>query len=167
MARGDKKQPQLTGPSMQSVTEKKEIVLHPTSLRHIFYMDVNDDGVLREIAVVKKWEDGSISYIDVALCDNIDKGRIKKVVLGHHADKYQLWELLDMERLSNGLNGLDYFHQMTKMKRMPGTSVNTVFGGGLAHVKAESNAMIGTGFTDPSSATMSDNMPAHAPQPVR
>lgn len=173
MPRGVKRQPQEQ-PQLQApqaakprAAEKKEISIHPTALRHVFYMDVNDDGILREIALVKKWEDGSISYVDIALCDNIDKGRLKKVVTGHHADKYQLWELLDMERLSNGINGLDYFHQMTRMKRMPGTSVNTVFGGGLANVRAESNQMVGSGFTDTASGTMSDTIASHPPQKIQ
>lgn len=159
MARGDKKQLAAPG-SAAGAAERKEITLHPTALRHVFYMDVNDDGQLREVFVVKKWEDGSVSYIDVASLDTIDKGRIKKVVLGQHADKYAGWELLDMERLSNGLNGLDYFHQVTKLKRMPG-SINTVFGGGLANVRPESSKMIGTDFTDPAGGTMSSDMPQH------
>lgn len=158
MARGDKKQ--LAGPG-GATAERKEITMHATSLRHVFYVDINDDGQLREVFVVKKWEDGSLSYIDISSLDVIDKGRLKKVVMSHHADKYQGWELLDMERLSNGLNGLDYFHQVTKLKRMPG-SINTVFGGGLANVKPEGGKVIGSDFTDTSGGTLSSDMPQHA-----
>ena len=156
MARGDKKE--VAADQAAPAAANKEIKLHPTTLRHVFYVDINDDGQLREIFLVKKWEEGSISYIDTQSLDTIDKGRIKKIVLSPHADKYAGWELLDMERLSNGLNGLDYFHQVTKLKRMPG-AINTVFGGGLATVRAEGSKVIGSEFSDPSSASISGDMP--------
>jgi hypothetical protein len=102
---------------------------------------------------VKRWDDGSVSYIDVALLDNIDKGRIKYVIDGVHSDKYPLFELLSQARLSNGLNALDYFHPVVKIKRAPG-HINTSGGGGLGSIKVGSGvgALIGQEFSDPTKA---------------
>lgn len=133
------------------------IIMYPTPLKHVFHIDVNDNGQFREVAVVKEWPNGSLSYIDVGLIDQVDRGRLKKVLTGGHADKYPLWELLSMERLSNGKNGLDYFHQMVRTKKAPGHVDNLMTGGGSLFdpgVRAEGGAVIGSGFTDPASGVV-------------
>jgi hypothetical protein len=131
------------------------IVMHPTPLKHVFYIDVADNGQFKEVAVVKEWPNGSLSYIDISLIDNVDRGRLKKVLTGGHADKYPLWDLLSQERLSNGKNALDYFHQMVKVKKAPGHVDNLMTGGGSLFdpsVRAESSAVVGSAFTDTASA---------------
>ncbi|AVH85375.1 hypothetical protein RsoM2USA_447 [Ralstonia phage RsoM2USA] len=93
-----------------------------TSIKHVDYVDVNDDGVKEEIAVVKRWEDGSIAYIEVQGLDYIDKGRLKSIITGPHSDKYELFELMSQTTLRNGMNALDYFHEhLIKIKRAPGS----------------------------------------------
>ena len=133
------------------------IIKYPTPLKHVFHVDVNDNGQYREIAVVKEWPNGSLSYIDIALIDQVDRGRLKKVLMGGHADKYPLWELLSQERLSNGKNGLDYFHQMVRTKKAAGHVDNLMSGGGSLFdpsVKSESTAVVGSGFTDTGSGVV-------------
>jgi hypothetical protein len=125
----------------------------PTPFKHVFLVDVNDNGQLREVALIKEEANGSLIYIDIASLDIIDKGRLKKFVTSQHADKYPLWELMSMDRLSNGVNGLDYFHQMARTKYAPG-HVNTAMGGGLASVRGETAGMPGAAFSDPGSATI-------------
>ncbi len=133
--------------------KKPVIEKHPTPFKHVFLVDINDDGQLREVAVLK--EDpgsGSLIYIDIVLLDNTDKSRLKKIVQSVHADKYALWELMSQERLPNGYNALDYFHQMVRIKNAPGY-VNTSMGGGLAGVRREPGSIAG-GFTNPDQASM-------------
>jgi len=135
-----------------------ETRLKPTGLNHIFYFDVTGDSRLREVAVVKldKNPDTSVRsvyYIDVALLDNFDKGRLKSIVTNRHADKYELWDLLAQSTLSNGKNGLDYFHQLVRVVHGEGAT-NTGMGGGLAGVKLESSDVIGAEFSDPTSASL-------------
>ena len=132
--------------------------LRPTGLNHVFYFDIEGDGRLREVAVVKaaKTSEGSIQsvyYIDIALLDNVDKGRLKALVTGTHADKYELWDLMSQNTLNNGKNALDYFHQLVRTVHGPGAT-NTSLGGGLAGVKLENNSMVGSEFTDPTSASL-------------
>jgi hypothetical protein len=126
-----------------------------TQFRHVFLIDTADNGQLREVAVVKEEDNGTVYYIDIATLDNFDKGRLKSIVTSQHADKYPLWDLMSQVKLSNGKNALDYFHQLVKIKAAPGT-VNTALGGGLATVAAQRNDLVGTGFTDPSSGVISN-----------
>jgi hypothetical protein len=138
-----------------AAVEQKGIKKIPTPFKHVFLVDINDNGQLREVALVKEEANGSLIYIDIASLDIIDKGRLKKFVSSMHADKYPLWELMSLDRLSNGVNGLDYFHQMCRTKYAPG-HVNTAMGGGLSSVRSEGNsAMPGANFSDPNSGTIS------------
>lgn len=135
-----------------------ETRLKKTNLNHIYHFDILNDGRYREVAVVKldKLPDNSIRsifYIDVALLDLVDKGRLKAIVTNRHADKYELWDLMAQTQLSNGKNALDYFHQVTKVEHGAG-SVTTGFSGGLAGVNVEGNGIIGSEFSDPTSASL-------------
>lgn len=133
------------------------IIMHPTPLKHVFYVDINDNGQFKEVAVIKEWPNGSLAYIDIALIDQVDRGRLKKVLTGGHSDKYPLWELLSQERLSNGKNGLDYFHQMVRTKKAP-NHVDSLMSGGASlfdpGIRSESGAVIGSAFTDTSSGAV-------------
>lgn len=149
--------PALGGPAPQR-RAGLEARLRPTSMNHIFFFDVEGDGRLREVAVVKaaKTHEGavqSVYYIDIALLDNVDKGRLKGLVTGQHADKYELWDLMSQGTLNNGKNALDYFHQLVRTVHGPGAT-NTALGGGLVGVKIESNAMVGSEFGDPAGASL-------------
>jgi hypothetical protein len=123
-----------------------------SKLNHVEYVDVDNDGVLEEIAVVKRAEDGTLHYIDIAPLDMIDKARLKRIVTSQHADKYPLWELLAQSKLENGMNALDFFHSsLIKVKRGTGTT-STQFGGGLASAGTLDNKMPGSEFSNPHEA---------------
>ena len=139
-------------------TNSIESRLKPTGMNHVYYFDQLGDGRLKEVAVVKidKEESGkilSLYYIDVALLDITDKGRLKTIITGRHADKYALWDLLSQSTLSNGKNALDYFHQLTKVEHGQG-AVTTGFKGGLADVPVQSGSIVGSEFSDPTSAAL-------------
>lgn len=126
------------------------------NLNHIEYVDVNKDGILEEIAVVKRDAvSGTIHYIDIAPLDPIDKARLKRIVTSQHADKYELWELMSQTKLENGMNALDFFHSnLIKVLRGKDT-VSTQFGGSLASAKVVPQvAMPGAEFSDPASAVL-------------
>ena len=136
---------------------KDTIELTPTGLPHIFHCDVDDSGLLKEIMLVKKFQDGSIYYIEIDPLHAIDKGRIKKIVSSQHATKYEAWELLSQARLSNGMNALDFFHSNNvKVKRPRGARASS---GGLETIAAygsgSSDRMIGTEFgTNPAEVNL-------------
>lgn len=128
-------------------------VAQQVKLNHIEYIDVDGDGILEEVAVVKRSEDGTVHYIDIAPLHAIEKARLKRIVTSQHADKYPLWELLAQSKLENGMNALDFFHtNLIKVKRGTGTT-STQFGGGLAQAaKLVNTGMPGVEFSDPASA---------------
>lgn len=138
----------------------KRFVKHATRFPHIFMLDVADNGQLREVAVVKEDEGGSIYYIDIVSLDNFDKGRIKTLVTSQHANVYPLWDLMSQQTLSNGKNALDYFHQLVKVKQ-GAQSANNVFGGGLASVRAEGMGLVAQEFTNPNSGVAVGEGGAH------
>lgn len=135
-------------------------------LSHVAYEDVNGDGVRREVVIVKRWGDGSYSYIDTQVLDYIDKGRLKAILLSQHADKYEMFELLNMTKLNNGMNALDYFHQLTKIKRVKG-SVNVTGGGSsIMDSRPVAGQMPGSEFTNPGEAKLEGGIDPAGPMPV-
>ena len=134
---------------------QQTIELTPTSMPHVFLCDVDDSGLMKEIALVKKFKDGSIYYIEIESLHNIDKSRLKKIVTGQHANKYELWELMSQAKLSNGMNALDFFHtNNVKVKRPRGA--RAVQGQGLESVGAyaDNGTMVGSNFVNPAEATL-------------
>lgn len=122
----------------------------PTSIRHIYLVDIDESGLFKEVAVVKEELDGTLYYIDVDSLHKIDKARLKRIVTSVHADKYPLWELMAQAKLSNGMNALDFFHyNCVKVKRPKGARAAT---NSLANFRgAISDQMVGTEFgTNPS-----------------
>lgn len=131
-----------------------KIKLQPTSLPHIFLCDVDDSGLLKEVAIVKEYEDGSIAYVDIGSLHQIDKARIKKVVTGQHSDKYPLWELLSQARFSNGINALDYVHvNFVKIKRPKGARATQESLSNLSLGRMSDN-FIGSDFSNPAEANL-------------
>lgn len=135
-----------------------QIEQRSTDLLHVKLIDWNDDGILREIAVVMETQDGTLFGIEIDRLHPIDKARLKKVITSVHADKYPLWELLSQARLNNGMNALDFFHSnYVKVKRPRGA----VIGGGLASIELDidDGKLIGSSFSDPRGAVVSNEVP--------
>lgn len=140
----------------KSVTHAK-IEKIPTQFNHVFMIDWNDDGLMKEIAVVMETPDGTIYGIEVDKLHPIDLARLKKFIVSVHADKYPLWELLASGKIPNGVNPLDFFHMnYVKVKRPRGA----IMGGALASVEVYgSDEMIGSGFSDPRGAAAAGEVP--------
>ena len=128
-----------------------------TDIKHVFLIDWNDDGILKEVAVVAEKPDGTIYGIEIDKLHTIDKSRLKRFLVSVHADKYPLWELLSQGKLNNGTNALDFFHMnYVKVKRPRGA----VLGGGLATVEVySSEEQIGSEFTRGDQGTVSGEAP--------
>lgn len=133
---------------------KDTIVLTPGSLPHVFLCDIDDNGLQKEIVVVKKFKDGSIYYIDVDTLHQIDKARLKKILMSPTAKMQECWEVMSQATLTNGLNALDFFHyNNVRVKRPKGARASV---GGLESVQAYSaDKMVGTEFgTNPAEAQL-------------
>ena len=119
--------------------------------QHIELKDVDGTGILKEVVIMKRWDNGSYSYIETALLDQVDKGRLKGIITNEFSDKFEVWELCSHTTLSNGVNALDYFHQLAKHHLEKGSVAAPASGlGGVAAIK--NAAVIGSDFTNPSEA---------------
>ena len=141
---------------MAAVEKVNKIAKKATDMNHIFLIDWDDTGILREIAVVAEFPDGTICGIIVDTLHQIDKARLKKVITSIHANKYSLWELMSQARLSNGLNCLDYFHSnFVKQKRPKGARMSQE---SLSSFNMKINdKVIGSDFANPAEVNLDPN----------
>ena len=120
-------------------------------MEHIKSLDVNNTGIKRDVAIIMEAKDGSIFYVDIASLGPIDKGRLKAALTSPGSKSMPLWQVLSTMTLNNGLNALDYFHT-NFVKKIGGKGKKGQ--AGLEAVKANGvGKMIGSEYTDPSSAT--------------
>lgn len=127
-------------------------------LKHVEYLDIDGSGIKTEVAVLKREENGDVYYINLEQLAPIDLSRIKKIIMSQHADKYDLYELMAMNKLSNGINALDFFHtNFAKVLRANGTSgtfaknrrsINDV------SINRDQDKVIGSEFTNPGEAEL-------------
>lgn len=91
---------------------------------HTKWIDLKNDGVMNECAVLKEDGFGNIYYIEIPALDAIDKDRIGRMIGGPRAREIPLWETMAQTTLRNGMNGLDYFHQLVKVITPEGVIMN-------------------------------------------
>ena len=91
---------------------------------HTEWVDLQDNGTLIEVAVVRKDEQGNIYFFELNKLDAIDRQRIFNIITKRHAGQFQLWDLLAQHTLGNGMNALDYFHQLVKVITPSGTIID-------------------------------------------
>ena len=96
------------------MARKRPLEIFETNIPHVVHMDIDDDGITHECAVVKKDRHGNIIYLKISDLDMIDRERIGKVLQGRFAAQLPLWDLLSQTTLKNGVNALEYFHQIVK-----------------------------------------------------
>lgn len=93
-------------------------------LPHVEWIDLKGNGVLIECAIFK--EDGfkNVYYLEIPNLDNIDKTRLARMLRSRNAETFELWDLMSQVTLNNGLNALDYFHQLVKVITPDGVIMN-------------------------------------------
>jgi len=91
---------------------------------HTKWIDLKNDGVMYECAVLKTDGFGNIYYIEIPALDNIDRDRIGRMLGAPRAREIPLWETMGQTQLRNGMNGLDYFHQLVKVITPEGVIMN-------------------------------------------
>ena len=83
---------------------------------------LHDQEVEREVIVMKQWSDGTVYFIDPEHCDTIDAKRIQRALARADRAGVELWTILKETTLSNGANGLDYFHQLCQTFKPKGAN---------------------------------------------
>lgn len=91
--------------------------------KHVALMDINGDGILKEIVVMGIGANGDVHFIPVDHLDTIDIDRLRAVLKKRNADDYPLWDLLSNTTLANGVNALEFFDQFVLTKLNTGAVV--------------------------------------------
>lgn len=95
---------------------------------HIEWIDLNRDGVMVECAVMKRDDIGNVYFFEVGKLDMVDKRRLHSIVTDRNANNFELWDLMSNKALGNGVNALEYFHQLVKILTPGGTIINAKMG---------------------------------------
>jgi len=98
-------------------------VIDSPEYKHVKWIELSP-GVMSECAVMKTDENGNIYFFELASLDNVDKRRIFKILTNRHAAQHELWDLMSQNTLGNGMNALNYFHQLVKIVTPDGKVLN-------------------------------------------
>lgn len=99
------------------------VKMYQGSLPHIYHIDIKNDGVFVECAVMKKDVNGNVFYFPISSLDSIDRRRLVKILNNRNAATMELWDLMDQVTLNNGTNALQYFHQLVNMLTPSGREI--------------------------------------------
>jgi len=94
------------------------------ALPHIEWCDLKGDGTLIEVAVVKKDAQDNTYFFELNKLDAIDRQRLFNIITKRHAPQFELWDLLAQHTLGNGMNALNYYHQLVKILTPSGTIID-------------------------------------------
>lgn len=82
---------------------------------HCMFLDLHNDGVMHECAIMKEDDAGNVFYFEIAQMDRIDKSRFVRILSDRNVNNFELWDLMAQHTLNNGVNALEYFHQMVRV----------------------------------------------------
>lgn len=104
--------------------EPREIAVENSAeFPHVKWIELKQ-GVMTECAVMKEDQYGNLYYFELSKLDDIDKGRLHKILMNRHANTMPLWDLMSNHTLANGMNALNYFHQLVKVITRSGVITN-------------------------------------------
>lgn len=94
---------------------QSKLTVSDSQHNHVKWIDLKGNGVMVECAVLKTDANGNYYFIEIPMLDHIDKGRLARIINNRNAVHFPLWELMAQITLNNGVNSLDYFHQLVKI----------------------------------------------------
>jgi hypothetical protein len=94
-------------------------------LPHYVLVDLYDNGIGHEVIVMKQDKsNGDFYYIKVESLDDVDRKRLQTILSRREAPNMELWDLMSNITLGNGVNALEYFHQLVKIKTRSGKHIS-------------------------------------------
>ncbi len=94
------------------------------TIPHTQWIDLKNNGVLIECAVLKEDGFGNVYYLEIPSLDGIDKNRLTRIISTPRSADIPLWETMGNSMLKNGMNALEYFHQLVKIITPEGVIMN-------------------------------------------
>ena len=87
---------------------------------HIEWIELNNDGILHECAVMKRDAQGNVLFFKTNDLDSIDKRRLSGILADRNARNFELYDLMANKTLGNGVNALIYFSQLVRQLTVNG-----------------------------------------------
>lgn len=119
--------------------------MYDGSLPHIAWIDLDGNGMFTECAVMKRDKLGNVYFFPLTSLDNVDKGRLARILKNRQAKTFELWELMEQITLNNGVNALEYFHQLVEMISANGKRVRPqegIVGTGMVDTRSEAERQV-------------------------
>lgn len=91
--------------------------------QHVQYLDLYGNGIFTEVVVVKEEVNGDKYFLQTNLLDIIDLERLRNILDKRDSAAYPMWDLMANTMLRNGMNALEYFHQLVRVKTKAGPIV--------------------------------------------
>ena len=91
--------------------------------QHVQYLDLFGNGILKEVVVVKEEINGDKYFIQTDVLDMVDLERLRHILDKRDSNMYPMWDLMGQTMLRNGMNALEYFHQLVRVKTAAGPIV--------------------------------------------
>lgn len=89
--------------------------------RHYVSMDLYGNGVAHDVLIVNEDKNnGDVYFIKVEDLDRIDRARMGNILEKRNAETMPLWDVMSQVTLKNGVNALEYFHQLVKVRTKSG-----------------------------------------------
>lgn len=131
------------------------------TLPHLRWLDLKGDGILVECAIMKTDANGNIYFFKVDPLDGVDKKRLRDILTSRNATMFPLWDLMRQNRLGNGINALDYFHQLVRVLTPSGAVMEPQYGAvGAAQVgPTVAERAAGSDFAQTSEAPVAEVAP--------
>lgn len=98
----------------------QHIKMNDSKFPHIKWIDLYDDGTRHECAVMKQDDLGNVYYFELNKLDDVDKRRLFNIISNRNSHMHELWDLMGNVTLGNGVNALDYFHQLVRVRTPSG-----------------------------------------------
>lgn len=94
------------------------------TFNHYRAMDIYGNGIGYNVLIIKEDPNGDVYFIKEEELDEIDKKRMASILNRRDANNSPLWDVMDQVTLKNGVNALEYFHQLVKIRTSSGQIIS-------------------------------------------
>lgn len=113
-----------------AVSTINNVRFQASKFSHVYWADIKGNGLIEEVVVIAHAPNGTVWFVPVNSLDHIDRARMFRLINDRTSTMLPLYEIMSHTRLNNGVNALEYFHQITKMMT-PGGVITRVNSGYL------------------------------------
>jgi len=122
-----------------------KVNLRDSNLPHIKWCEIQaGSGIEEEVCVMRiDPSNGDVYFFSVGALDATDRQRLIEIERMRNANLYEMWDLMKNHTLRNGVNALEYFHQLVQVRTVTGRVIdpNVTRRGGVALPQAAVDAI--------------------------